>query len=636
MNPSVIAAGVTAAALALASCPALAGPLEELAGGGSPDLVAAVAAIDPAAAPAWWLSGGGASHPVGCLLALAACSAVAAAVALSAAAPRREGDGGVLGDARVRSGRDAVRGSCTWDGRHDPKGRGLVYGYSGGSRRGRYLYEPGRFCLVDGSTGSGKTRYMLIPTIDLLTYDGASRGSEPHTIVVTDVKGELLELTGDELARRGYEVLLLDAARPARGQRFNPLRQVLDLYSAGMPDEAEQAADGVAESLVPDDRDGAASHWVASARSLLSAVILLVCLDGSCPDGARTMGTVAAVACRGTEGEGDDPCAPLRSLLRSLPASHPARPRASQFLSSGGNELRSIVSTLKAAIRAYGSAPMAWLTSGSEVDPKRMLSRKTALFVRTMDEGSPYNALATVLLGQLWEAARLSAEAEGGRLARPVTVVGDEWGNLPRVPCLPAVLSLGRSYGFYWIGAVQNLAQLNRYGERDGRPKVLANCGVKVALKLGEEEDRRYFTELVGKTTRHTRGTSSGRAGSGTSASTSYSERADDVVHAWEWTSMAPDRDGAVVVRQAENGAPRSHAGAIRAPLADCASTPTRAHFDLGSREHEAARRRAYRERLEAGAARAGRETAPAWLPEWPEDAGDAGGAGAWDGLCPD
>ena len=210
---------------------------------------------------------------------------------------------------------------------------------------------------------------MLIPTIDLLTYGGASRGSEPHTIVVTDVKGELLELTGDELARRGYEVLLLDAARPARGQRFNPLKQVLDLYSAGMPDEVEQAADGVAESLVPDDRDGAASHWVASARSLLSAVILLVCLDGSCPDGARTMGTVAAVACRGTEGEGDDPCAPLRSLLRSLPASHPARPRASQFLSSGGNELRSIVSTLKAAIRAYGSAPMAWLTSGSEVDP---------------------------------------------------------------------------------------------------------------------------------------------------------------------------------------------------------------------------------------------------------------------------
>ena len=33
MSPSAIAATATAAALALASCPALAGPLEELAGG---------------------------------------------------------------------------------------------------------------------------------------------------------------------------------------------------------------------------------------------------------------------------------------------------------------------------------------------------------------------------------------------------------------------------------------------------------------------------------------------------------------------------------------------------------------------------------------------------------------------------
>ena len=61
------------------------------------------------------------------------------------------------------------------------------------------------------------------------------------------------------------------------------------------------------------------------------------------------------------------------------------------------------------------------------------------------------------------------------------------------------------------MGAVQNISQLNKYGERDGRKKILANCGVKVAMKLGEAEDRQYFTELVGKTTRHTMGTA--RAG---------------------------------------------------------------------------------------------------------------------------
>ena len=155
----------------------------------------------------------------------------------------------------------------------------------------------------------------------------------------------------------------------------------------------------------------------------------------------------------------------------------------------------------------------------------------------------------------------------------------------------------------FWVGATQDISQLNKYGERDGRRKILANCGVKVAMKLAEEEDRRYFTELVGKTTRHTQGTSSGRAASGPSASTSYSESADDVIHAWEWRDMAPDRDGAIVVKHADNGMPARRAGVFRSPVTDCTNTPTKEHFDLGTPGHEAARRRDYQRRLDESAA---------------------------------
>ena len=176
-----------------------------------------------------------------------------------------------------------------------------------------------------------------------------------------------------------------------------------------------------------------------------------------------------------------------------------------------------------------------------------------------------------------------------------------------------------------WFGSCQNISQLNKYGERDGRRKVLANCGVKVALKLGEAEDRQYFTELVGKTTRHTQGTSSSR-GTSSSSSLSYSEHADDVIHAWEWVGMSPERDGAIVVKQAENGVPRRHAGTFRAPLTDCTNTPTKAHFGLGTREHEAAARLACQLRLDGRAA--GREmSVETWCPAWPEAGRDGDGA---------
>lgn len=619
MKTKILTALVTSIVLAALACPVLASPIDRLVAGLPLDASLLPSALDAATVLGWWLSGSFTACPAGTaltlLLSLCACSLIAYSSALNA----RGEDGGVLGDAHVKTGREVVRGSVTWDGSANPSSRGFVYGFT--KRRGKpcYLFEPKKMIFVSGATGSGKSRFLYLPSIDLLSYGDGSNGSEPATLVVSDVKNELVELTGDELARRGYRVLLLDTQHPYRGQRFNPLRQVLDLLAEGRDQEAEQAADAIAELVVQDDEKGKGSHWTASARGLLSALVLLVSMSDKCPEESKHLATVCEVLDRGTEAEGDDPAEPLKSVFRALPSGHPAKNRASQFVSSGGNELRSILSTLKVALRPFSSAPVAWMTSGSDIDPRSVLENKSAVFLHVLDEGSPYNCIAAIFLSQLWASVQAAADSNGGRLPRPVQILGDEWGNLPRVECLPALLSLGRAFQIYWTGATQDISQLNKYGERDGRRKILANCGVKVAMKLAEEEDRRYFTELIGKTTRHTQGTSSSKAASGSSASTSYSESADDVVHAWEWRDMAPDRDGIVVVKHADNGMPTERAGVFHSPVTDCTKTPTKEHFDLGTPEHETEKRRAYQRRLdEAAAGKMGERVIP-WCLEWPE-----------------
>ena len=619
MKTKMLTALVASMVLAMLACPMLAVPIDRLVAGLPLDVSTVPTAFDAGAVIGWWLSGTFALCPTGTTLTLLLSLCTCALIAYSSSFNARAEDGGILGDAHVKAGREVVRGSMTWDGTANPSSRGFVYGFT--KRRGRpcYLYEPKKMVFVSGSTGSGKSRYCYIPSIDLLSYGDGSNGSEPATLVVSDVKNELIELTGDELARRGYRVLLLDTQHPYRGQRFNPLRQVIDLHAEGRDQEAEQAADAIAELVVQDDEKSKGSHWTASARGLLSALVLLVSMSDDCPEGSKHLATVCEVLDRGTEAEGDDPAEPLKAVFRALPQGNPAKNRASQFVSSGGNELRSILSTLKVALRPFSSAPVAWMTSGSDIDPRSILENKSAVFLHVLDEGSPYNCIAAIFLSQLWASVQAAADSNGGRLPRPVQILGDEWGNLPRVECLPALLSLGRSYGVFWVGAVQDISQLNKYGERDGRRKILANCGVKVAMKLAEEEDRRYFTELIGKTTRHTQGTSSSRTASGSSASTSYSESADDVIHAWEWREMSPDRDGIVVVKHADNGMPADRAGVFRSPVADCTNTPTRAHFDLGTPEHETENRRAYQARLDATATEKMAEEVPVWCPKWPE-----------------
>lgn len=638
MKTKMLTALIASIVLAVLACPVLASPIDRLVAGLPLDASSLPSAFDAATVLGWWLSGSFIPCPTGTaltlLLSLCACSLIAYSSALNA----RAEDGGVLGDAHVKTGREVVRGSMTWDGSVNPSSRGFVYGFT--RRRGKpcYLFEPKKMIFVSGATGSGKSRFLYLPSIDLLSYGDGTSGSEPATLVVSDVKNELIELTGDELARRGYRVLLLDTQRPYRGQRFNPLRQVLDLHAEGRDQEAEQAADAIAELVVQDDEKGKGSHWTASARGLLSAIVLLVSMSEECPEESKHLATVCEVLDRGTEAEGDDPAKPLKAVFRALPQGDPAKNRASQFVSSGGNELRSILSTLKVALRPFSSTPVAWMTSRSDIDPRSVLENKCAVFLHVLDEGSPYNCIAAIFLSQLWASVQAVADSNGGRLPRPVQILGDEWGNLPRVECLPALLSLGRAFQIYWTGATQDISQLNKYGERDGRRKILANCGVKVAMKLAEEEDRRYFTELIGKTTRHTQGTSNSKAASGSSASTSYSESADDVVHAWEWRGMAPDRDGIVVVKHADNGMPAERAGVFRSPVADCTKTPTKEHFDLGTPEHETEKRRAYQRRLdEAAAGKMGERVVP-WCPKWPEPKkqAEAEPTGKFNGLSLD
>ncbi len=622
LTPSAI----STAALGLIACPALAQTAESLLGGHG---VTVTPAFDLAAVPGWWVSGGFTTHPAGTVATLVSLFLASLLFFSVEQAKGRGEDGGVLGSARIKTGAELIKGSVTWDGKASPEARGFVYGFA----KGKYLFEPERHVLLDGSTGSGKTRFCLIPTIDLLTYGDGANGSEPVSIAVTDVKNELIEITGPELERRGYDVLLLDTQNPYRGHRFNPMSLVVKLAAGGDHQGAEQAADAIAMALFPEERGQGSSHWTESARSGCSALILLVACSEECPAGAKHLATVNEVLCRGTEGEGADPTAPLKALLRQLPDGHPARSRASQLLSSGGNELRSIISTMKVRLRIFSSAPVAWMTSGDDIDPGRALMEKTAVFLHVLESGSPYNAICTIFVTQLITSIFSIGDRSGGKL-RPITFVGDEWCAMDRVEPLVKLLTLGRSYGAFWIGAVQSLSLLGeKYGERSGRPAILSNCGVKVAMKLGDADDRHFFSELVGKTTRHTRGTSTSRGAGGGSGSTSFSEHADDLIHPWEWTEMSPDRDGAIVVKMGENGVHARRAGTFRAPLADCTKTPTKGHFDLGTREHEHARRLEYQRMLDERASRHKDEHVPIWCPDFPKASTDAIDEDEWGTL---
>lgn len=511
--------------------------------------------------------------------------------------------GSLLGDAEVIDDPNRRRkANSTWDGTGTPKQAGLVLGFENGN----YLFAPeSPHCLTVGRTGSGKSRLILMPTLHLAVEAG-------FNVIVSDIKSELYELTANKVSERA-EVVLLDLESPMKGNRFNPLEIITEAIKAGDEARARDYADRLAADLVPpEDKNPFFSN---AARGLLCACFLAVA-SADIPRKKKNMASVCTMIDEGTSGKGKDPAEPLKNYFRELGSKSLAFSPASEFLSSGDNTAsKNVLSTVKVALRPFSSPAMKWMTAKSEPGIDEMISRHTVAYLHVLGKNNPSNVVLTAFLNQWWMRARSIAENNGGRVPHETALTLDEFGNFPKIEAIPEICTLGRSYKIHFWGFVQGIGQLTTYNKPGdggaGQEELLANIGIKVALGLSSQADCEYFTKLVGKRTVMASGSSKQKSQGKGSFGTSASERADDLIHAWEWKDFSPDKDGAIVVKAKENGADGRN-GVFRMPLADATLTPAGKRFGLGSPDFEAGKRAAVRAALDKKA-RARKPKVPTW-----------------------
>ena len=98
-----------------------------------------------------------------------------------------------------------------------PKGDDLKLWYNNGSYH----------LLTVGTTGSGKTQNIVMPSILSIATSGAS-------MVINDPKGELYSLTSEYLKKIGYKVYAMDYFQPLAGTCFNQLFMINQEYDRGL------------------------------------------------------------------------------------------------------------------------------------------------------------------------------------------------------------------------------------------------------------------------------------------------------------------------------------------------------------------------------------------------------------------
>jgi type IV secretion system protein VirD4 len=134
-----------------------------------------------------------------------------------------------------------------------------------------YYIDDNLHTLLIGSSGSGKSRSILIPTITML-------GLASENMLISDVKGELFLYTAPKLKEIGYNVIALDFINFLKSNHYNYLDLVINAVEDDNIPLAESLVNDIVNILV-EKNDKTEPIWVNGEMSVIKTAIMAVVLE---------------------------------------------------------------------------------------------------------------------------------------------------------------------------------------------------------------------------------------------------------------------------------------------------------------------------------------------------------------------
>lgn len=384
-----------------------------------------------------------------------------------------------------------------------------------------------RNILLVGASGSGKGQTFAINNII---------NNRTSTIIVTDPKGELYNLTHEIKRDQGYRVYQIDFLN-LKGSGFNPLDYVFDDL------DAKRVAETIARNASKDDKE---DHWFSSAVKLLTGLILYV------KDKYESPSISVEVFNEFNKITEDEEY--LKDICDEIGEEHVAYQYLKSAAVAKGNERASIFSTFTNKIGIFASDKVKNLTSYSEINFYDLQEELSIVYIKMPIKDNPFLALTATFFDQLINTFYLIGDKYGSVLKIPTIFMLDEFANIGKINGYHNVLSTCRGYRMSMITIVQDFAQLeDMYGKEVSRT-IISNHDTILFLKTSDTETAKYLETLAGNTTiRYTTKSKSGGSGwayyldlgkSSSSSSNSISEQLvqKPLVSATEFIQIAPNK----------------------------------------------------------------------------------------------
>ncbi|MCB5816215.1 type IV secretory system conjugative DNA transfer family protein [Lacticaseibacillus paracasei] len=348
--------------------------------------------------------------------------------------------------------------------------------------------------------GGGKTTLFSLPVLDFIM-----RASVHDSVIITDVKGEMLRSTKAEFEARGYRVAALNLVDPTYSIAYNPLELVKQAYAAGDFDNAQMLCNTFSYSIFhnPNAKE---PMWEQSSISLLNALILevcKVCFDQHTPE-KITMYTVTTMLSELGANPDENGMTKLDKFFSKLPSGDPAKLQYGTIQFSQGITRSGIFTGTMAGIKNYAFSNIGRLTATNDFNIADLATgdKPVAFFIIYPDyDNSNYSLVATFLSQVGYVLAKMATLAADSKLKRRVINLYEELGNLPRIEGLPHYLNVGRGRGLVYYLILQSIAQLEANYGKEGAAEIMGACGNKYDILADNYDDAEYFSKQIGQTT---------------------------------------------------------------------------------------------------------------------------------------
>lgn len=362
--------------------------------------------------------------------------------------------------------------------------------------------------LVAGSSGSGKSRYYVLPNIHQANT----------SMAITDPKGELYRATHHYLERHGYQVRVLNLIDFNLSAHFNPLAYF-------NPTQAEVDCTILTENFITNTTGkkppGGADFWEKAERALLNALVAYTYFtkgsSGSLVDVVELLAKMQASEQDETlQSEVDLIFEAVTELLDEFDTSSETlteeaitmlgglRFAASQYTTytqGAGETKKSVIISLGVRMAPLHMSQIRTLLGEDTIGLDRIGQEKTALFLIIPDTHAAFNFIVSIFYEQLFETNLYIADHRpDGHLAYPIHCYMDEFANIGTIPSFERKIAVMRSRGLSVSVIIQNLAQ-GKAQYKDDWETIVGNCDSFLFLGGAENSTTQYVSKLLGKQT---------------------------------------------------------------------------------------------------------------------------------------